>query len=228
MGWFGATPEKRRAKAARLAPPGPLADHLASGTPEPSTSVRELPLLALDIETTGLDPAKDRLLSVGFVPVDGRSITLGGARHLLVASGSAVGQSATVHGLTDDVLASGLEERAVVEAVLDALRGRVLLAHFARIEVGFLSAACERHWGVALPQRAVDTLALQGRVLTTRFDGQAGEANLRLWAARERFGLPVYKAHHALTDALACAELYLAQVAELESRGERLTLACLS
>ena len=41
---------------------------------------------------------------------------------------------------------------------------------------------------------------------------------LRLWAARKRRGLPVYRAHEALSDALACAELYLAQRAELEAR----------
>ena len=42
--------------------------------------------------------------------------------------------------------------------------------------------------------------------------GLAGQ--LRLWNARTRYGLPVYKAHNALTDAVATAELYLAQVAE--------------
>ena len=51
---------------------------------------------------------------------------------------------------------------------------------------------------------------------------QAGA--LRLWTARERRGLPVYRAHEALTDALACAELYLAQRAELAARRPETTL----
>ena len=38
-----------------------------------------------------------------------------------------------------------------------------------------------------------------------------------MWAARGQYGLPRYAAHAALTDALACAELYLAQVAELQA-----------
>ena len=38
---------------------------------------------------------------------------------------------------------------------------------------------------------------------------------LRLWTARERYGLPAGRPHDALGDALACAELYLGQVAEL-------------
>ena len=43
--------------------------------------------------------------------------------------------------------------------------------------------------------------------------------DLRLWSARERHGLPVTTAHDALGDALACAELYLAQTAELIASG---------
>ena len=43
--------------------------------------------------------------------------------------------------------------------------------------------------------------------------------DLRLWRARKRYGLPVTKSHDALGDALACAELYLAQTAELGVSG---------
>ena len=47
----------------------------------------------------------------------------------------------------------------------------------------------------------------------------------RLWTARERYGLPTYRAHECLIDAIACAELYLAQVAEMRSQGDEVTLA---
>jgi DNA polymerase-3 subunit epsilon len=227
VSWFGSTPERRRAKALRQARPGPLADHLAVPQPALDTAPEALRLLAIDVEATGLDPASGELLSVGFVPVDGGSIDLSGAAHYVIASGAAVGQSATIHGLTDDAVAGGVPLEEAVSAVLAALTGRVLLAHFARIELGYLSAACERLWGAPLPLRAIDTLELQDRVVRSRLSLDPREPNLRLWPARERFGLPVYRAHHALTDALACAELYLAQVAELEQRGS-LTLKSLS
>ncbi len=65
------------------------------------------------------------------------------------------------------------------------------------------------------------TLALQRRLLTRH--GEVPRGALRLWRARERHGLPAVKAHDALGDALACAELYLAEVAELGA-GEPLRL----
>ena len=57
-----------------------------------------LRLLAVDLETTGLDPQRDEILSIGMVPVDGLSIVLSGARHMVVRGARSVGQSAVVHG----------------------------------------------------------------------------------------------------------------------------------
>lgn len=220
----------RRRRAARRLPDGPVRRYLEVPVPAGATPLGELRLLAVDVETTGLDPRRDRVLSVGFVPVDGDRIVLGGAGSVLVRSGGegdddddGVGQSATVHGITDDDVAGGASVEHALGMVFEALVGRVLLAHHSRIEIDFLGALCRRTYGVRPPLLAVDTLGLQRRVAGARLDmgftaEPAGE-DLRLWGARERFGLPRSRAHDALGDAVACAELYLAQVAELGTRG---------
>jgi hypothetical protein len=48
-----------------------LRDYLQTPFPDPRTEVGDLQLLAVDLETTGLHPKNDRLLSIGFVPIDG-------------------------------------------------------------------------------------------------------------------------------------------------------------
>ncbi|HYN30739.1 MAG TPA: exonuclease domain-containing protein [Dermatophilaceae bacterium] len=219
MRWRRKGPDDRRLDALAKAAPGPLRDYLEVPFPDPSTPVEDLRLLAVDLETTGLDPRGGHVLSVGFVPVDGLTIDLSGARHLVVSSGAEVGQSATFHGLTDDAVAAGVPIAEALTEVLPALAGRVLLAHFAQIEQGFLSAACQRLWGAPMPCAVVDTMELQRRLVTTVFTVEPPTGAVRLWAARARFGLPVYRAHEALTDAVACAELYLAQVAEIADGG---------
>lgn len=215
--------QRRREEAARQAAPGPLRDHLSVPLPPSGTPVAELPLLAVDIETTGLDPARDRILAIAWVPVDGPAITLAGARRLVIAAEGGVGESATVHGLTDDVVAKGVPLATALGELLTALTGRVLLAHHASIETDFLTAACAGEWGAPFVGTCVDTLDLQRRVL----DGALGAGpeprpgELRLWASRERYGLPRYRPHEPLADALGCAELYLAQVAELSLRSRK-------
>jgi DNA polymerase III subunit epsilon len=224
---FRRTPEQRRERAARAAAPGPLADYLSVPLPGLDTPLPDLRLLAVDIETTGLDPRRDRVLSIGWLDVDGGRIELGSAGQVVVrdAGGAGgVGQSATVHGLTDDRLASGIPLEDAVARLLAALEGRVLLAHFARIETQFLAAVCERAWGAGMPCVVVDTFELERRVVAGGWGAEPAQGALRLWTARERRGLPVYRAHEALTDALACAELYLAQRAELAAASPETTL----
>ncbi len=222
---------RRRRRAAHRAPEGALKTYLETPLPGPATPLNELPLLAVDLETTGFDPRRHRALSVGFVPVDGNGIALGGAEAVLLRpepgglDDEGVGQSATVHGITDDAVAAGEPVAAVLDRIFSALKGRILLAHYSPIEIDFLGALCRRTYGVRPPLQVIDTLELQRRVVVggpeNEFRSAPDTEELRLGAARQRYGLPRYRAHNALVDALACAELYLAQTSELAERGVR-------
>jgi len=209
--------DRARERARARAPEGPLRAYLSVPPPPRTTPLAQAPLLAVDFETTGLDARTAQIVSVGLVPIDGRTIGLAGARRLIVRPEGEVGQSAVVHGLTDDIVEAGVPLAEAVEVLLAELAGRLMVAHHSVIEIDFLAAACRRLYGQAPALRSIDTLVLQHRVF--RASGPPGSeppaGSLRLWAARERYGLPTYQAHDALVDALACAELYLAQSAEL-------------
>lgn len=213
LGLFTPSLERRRAKAAARAS-GALADYYRTPVPTDDTPWTQLRLLAIDVETTGLDPEKDQLLSLGWVPVDGDVIDLSGATHIILQAATDVGQSAVYHGITDDQLAGGVPVADAMVEVLRALAGRVLLAHYANIEVSFLSRVCQQLYGAPLEVPVVDTLVLHDKLINKGFDDESTGNMLRLWTARGRYGLPRYGAHEALTDAVACAELYLGQVSE--------------
>ena len=181
-------------------------------TPDDRTSLDVLPLLAVDVETTGLSPRRDRLLAVGWVPVDGRRVDLAGARRCVVRQDDP-GEAVTIHGLTHDDLAAGRPLAEVLAELRAALSGRVLLAHYAPFDLAFLEAGFRSVGERPLRPPDVCTMELQRRLLAR--NGEPPSGALRLWRARERYGLPPARAHDALGDALACAELYLAQVAEL-------------
>ena len=181
-----------------------------------------LRLLALDVETTGLVPGHDHLVSVGWVPVDGDRLDLAGARRFVVR-GDDPGSAAEIHGLTREDLAAGTPLPEVLRELRAALDGRVLLAHHATFDLGFLQAAF-REAGERMPRvPVVCTLALHKRLLRADALPEWPAGALRLWTARERYGMPAGRPHDALGDALACAELYLGQRAEL-GRDRELTL----
>jgi DNA polymerase-3 subunit epsilon len=207
----------RRRRRLRTARPGPLRDLLAVPFTPTDRDCRRVEYVAIDLETTGLDPARDEIVSVGFVCLNGLRIDLGSACHRLVRQTRAIPErSAVIHQITDDAAAGGDSLEAVVAELLPVLAGRVLIAHHARVELGFLGAACERLYGGRPLLPVVDTQFLAQRRLERRNQPFAAR-ELRLAALRSRYNLPRYRAHDALSDALAAAELFAAQVAECDT-----------
>jgi len=169
---------------------------------------------------SGLDPRQAELLSLGWVCISGREICLDSAEHHLLRSHGGVGHSATVHQLRDCELQGAEPAPLVLRRFLAAAAGRVLVFHHAPLDLAFLDRASREHLGAPLLLPAVDTLLLERRRWTRR-DREPGQGDLRLAACREAYGLPVHRAHNALEDALATAELLLAQIAA-GGRGMRL------
>lgn len=206
--------EARRRRWARRGVAPPLQRYLTHAPPDPRRDYRGAEYVAVDLETTGLSPQRDAPLSLGWVLVRAGAVELSTARHAVLRAERPVAQSAAVHGLTDDRLANGEDAAAVLSALLEVLSGRVLVAHHAAIELRFLDRLCREHFGGPLLVRVVDTMTLAAR--RAERHGAVDENALRLQTLRERYGLPRYTAHSALSDALATAELFLALAAERE------------
>lgn len=206
--------EFARRSALRKTPPGALRDYLEHPLPSPKARCRDLEILALDFETTGLDPKRDHILSVGCVLIRKFQIPLATARHRYVQiTGEIPEGAAVIHHITDDTSARGEALEEVLAWLLHRLAGRVLLAHHAGVELGFLDHTCRRLYGAPFLARSIDTLKIAQRRFARR-NQILKTGDLRLFNLRERYKLPQYKAHNALTDAVAGAELFLALAAE--------------
>jgi len=217
------TADLRRRWLLHRARPGPLRDFLTGSFPSPSAEYRQVEYLAIDLETTGLDAREDQILSVGYVVVHGSRIDLATASHRLVRTAQAIPeQSAVIHQIMDDQAALGEQLEHVLTDLLKDLAGKVMIAHHAAVERGFINAACRRLFGAGLVVPVIDTQVLARRTFERRHIAFKG-SDLRLHALGERYNLPRYGAHNALSDALAAAELFLAQAAHMEGRrGARL------
>jgi len=191
--------------------------YLNTPLPAPNTPLSEAGLLAVDLETNGLNPNCDDILSIGFVALDKAAIKLATATHLLIKPRTDINASgATIHKIFDDRAATGLPLGDALPILLNALAGRVLLAHYASIEQRFLRVACRACFGVPLLVQTIDTLELEKRHLL-RQQGAISQDHLpadalRLASVRRRYHLPDAPNHDALEDALATAELLWALV----------------
>ncbi|GAA5188723.1 exonuclease domain-containing protein [Ferrimonas gelatinilytica] len=194
-----------------------LTPYYRAERPQLGRDYREAPLLALDLELTGLDPQRDRILSIASVPIDGGRVQLAHAWHQLVRIDGEVGQSCTIHGIRDRDMAQGLPLCEALTELLPRLSGRVVICHNATLDRAFLRRGFLECFGERPPLLFIDTLLLEQQRFARRGATPHGDG-LRLGSCRERYGLPVYPGHNALVDAIACGELLLAQCSEMAGR----------
>ncbi len=169
---------------------------------------------AVDLETGGLDPKSDPILSIGMVPIRNGSIRVGESWTSLVRPGSVISpESITAHHLVPADVANAPTLREALTHVDVRLRGGVLLVHQASIDVSFLKRAFAAV-GVEWPKPpVVDTVdMLMKTAQRARWvDPSAPDIDpeLNLSRSRKALGLPDYGRHDALTDAISTAELFL-------------------
>lgn len=186
-----------------------LTQFLRAQLPERGSDWRQIQYLAIDLETTGLNPMAHEIASIGWVAIEGGAIKLRTARHELVRTKMGVGHSATIHHLTDTETEAGLSTKAMLNELLNACAGKIPLFHNASLDMGFLNNACLRCFNVPFITPFIDTLQLEKDKIV-RQSAIVGPGSLRLHACRRRYGLPEAPVHNALDDALATAELFLA------------------
>ena len=212
---------ERFASLAESAKDARLRAFYAAGAAAPATPISEVPLMAMDVETTGLDPVKDGIVSIGLVPMSLERIRASASRHWILKPRVALGaESVTIHGITDSQLRCAPDLDAVLEDVLAAMAGHVLVVHCREIERQFFNGALRARVGEHISFPVIDTMELEARLYRNRPKGWINwalgrhppQVSIRLADSRRRYNLPRYQPHHALTDALASAELLQAQL----------------
>lgn len=209
------------AELARTAKDPRLARFYEAGTVSADTPLDQVPLLALDVETTGLDSRKDSIVSLGQVPFDLRRIRCREASYWVVKPVCELSsQSITFHHITHSDISQAPRLASVLDELLTVMAGKIIVVHYRNIERGFLDQAVRHLLGEGLQFPVIDTMQLEARLYPRkRRPGWLHQAlgkqpiSIRLADSRLRYGLPLYQAHHALTDAIATAELLQAQVA---------------
>ncbi len=198
-----------------------LRAYYAAGVVAPETPLAEVPLVAMDFETTSLDPRKGGIVSIGLVPMTIQRIRCAQARHwVLKPRATLSSESVVVHGITHSEIESAPDLMRILDDLLAQLQGKVVVVHHRGIERAFLNAALKVRIREGIEFPVIDTMELEARLHRRKPPGFWARllgrkpVSIRLAQSRERYHLPYYRPHHALTDALACGELLLAQVAD--------------
>lgn len=179
--------------------------------------VSQTRFVVFDNESTGLNPRQDKIISIGAVAVEGKSLSVADSYESNVFQEFERGrESIEIHGIRRTEL---LEERPEKDVVLEFLKyvgGSVLVAHHAWFDTRILHYTMRRCWGVPLLSPSLDTLHLAKRV---EQNSSAKGGDYTLDALAERYDIRILHRHKAAGDALVTAELLIKLIRKAEKRG---------
>ena len=178
-----------------------------SVTTRNSTNLNKVEFLVVDVETTGLSTSEDLILQVGAVVAraDGR-IKRKFSWYVRPGDSEFPWDSPEppahhIHGITNEQVSAGVPTRRAMRRLRRLAKRRVLVAHNAKFDYGFITSESQRH-SVSLDiAEPVCTLEL-----SRKLDPKRSESH-RLATLCERYGIPLDNAHDALCDATATARL---------------------
>jgi len=171
--------------------------------------------VVVDVETSGLDARRDRLLAIGAVLVEARRLRPGhGYAAFLRATTPSSRENILVHGITPHVQQGGDVPEAALMGFLEFARRDVLVAFHANFDQTVLDRAVRTQLGVRLPNPWIDVAQLapalvpEARLVNRPLDDWFGYFHLR-----------AHVRHSAASDAFATAELFLILLARAARQG---------
>ncbi|MFO7581000.1 exonuclease domain-containing protein [Guyparkeria sp.] len=155
-------------------------------------------LAFVDVETTGTRPTRDRITEVAVIPVDNGVV--GEPFQSLLDPGVAIPPTITrLTGISDDMVVGAPVFARLADQVRELFDGRLLVAHNARFDAGFLRNAF-RAAGQVVTLRELCTVKLSRRL-------DRGERRHNLDSLVARHALPVGDRHRAMGDCQALPAL---------------------
>jgi DNA polymerase-3 subunit epsilon len=219
-----ATPDLRRLfrllrrKATGAATEVRYAHRKTLGSEEWTQPIRTMTFTVLDCEMTGLDPARDEILSIGAVRIRNNRVELTDRFYQVFKPSEAVSpkEIILIHGLGPDEVSRGVPLTDALDRLLAFVGDTVVVGHFVEIDLRFLNAAL-----ASTARRSLRNPALDTQLLYRWSCRQKGEtpAEPRLEHVVRELGLPRYPPHHAFYDALTTGLVFLKLLREFEDSG---------
>ncbi len=175
----------------------------------PAAPLLALPAVAVDLETTGLNPRRDQIVQLGAIGIHDGKVDESNAYSQLVRPAIEVPETAaSVHGLRAKDLADAPTYAAVEEEFHGFLEGRVLVGYSIQFDLAMLSREAERAGLTWKEPPYLDVMLLAMGLDTLRRQPSLDDL-------AERYGLEAKDRHDALGDARLAAQVYVRLLQDL-------------
>jgi DNA polymerase-3 subunit epsilon len=179
--------------------------------------------VCFDCETTGLDPKKDKIVSLSAIKIQGSQILTSQSLNLLIQQDELIAaDSIVVHHIrnidvveTQSSSTSLMTEKQAIETFLQFIKGATLVGYYLEFDVAMINSVIKPWLGVRLPNSQVEVSALyyDWVVRLAKRSGKQGIGQVNIDLAFDKIlhklNLPNLGQHDAFSDALMTALIFV-------------------
>ncbi|MDR5590462.1 3'-5' exonuclease [Christiangramia sp. SM2212] len=182
-----------------------------------SDKISDVRFVVFDTETTGFDYEEDRILSIGAVRVENRSIEISDNFEVFLNQKKFNPETVKIHGIIQNERFEKLSEIDAIKKFLSYIQNSVLVAHHAGFDVKMVNKALKRNGLPKLKNSVLDTSVMykKTRILTNLID-QNKEYTLDEIA--EAYNIETTDRHTASGDAFITAIAFMKLLNKLKTK----------
>ena len=165
-------------------------------------------LVSFDCETTGLNPKKDEILSIGAVKIVGNKIeTSTPYERFTTPKGEIDAQSITIHHIRPCDTKSSVDIKVALEEFLCFIGNRTLVGYYISFDIAIINRYLKQIIGTTLPNRSIELsdMYYKRHKKSSAYDF----VDLKFDTIMQSLNLPRLGKHDALNDAIMSAMIYL-------------------
>ncbi|TDN79841.1 DNA polymerase-3 subunit epsilon [Salegentibacter sp. 24] len=178
--------------------------------------IEDTRFVVLDTETTGFNIKKDRMLSIGAIAINNKSIDIADGFEEYISQDTFNPKTVKIHGIIQNERIDSLSEEKAVKAFLEYIGNSVLVAHHASFDIGMFNEALARMGLPKLKNKILDTVNLyRGTRIISNLINR--EKNYSLDEIAETYNIDIKDRHTAAGDAFITAIAFLTILGKLNS-----------
>lgn len=164
--------------------------------------------IVYDTETTGLNPKKDQILSIGAVKIKGNKVLMEEKFDLYLKPEGEVGaESIKIHGIRNIDLQNGLPPKIAIQQFLEFIGSRPLVGYYLEFDVAMINKYIKPWLGIKLPNEQIEVSGIyHDKKIKAIPDGVI---DLRFDSIMNDLKLPIFGKHDASNDAIMTALMYI-------------------
>ncbi len=164
--------------------------------------------VVFDTETTGLNPKKDEILSIGAVKIKDNKILTSQTFEVYVKNSCVISsESKKIHGIREVDLLDAKSTQEAIEEFLEFIGSRPLVGYYLEFDVAMINKYVKPMLGIKLPNKQIEISEIYYNQKIELIP--QGNIDLRFDTILKNCGVPAMGAHNAVNDAIMSAMVFL-------------------